>query len=92
MENKVNVQQLKEVLDFVGYVAEKSVLALKDGVQVTDLAIVADLELFNKAKLALDGINQLGAEAKDLDLIEAKELIVMAIDIVAKVVVAAKKA
>ena len=91
MENKLNIQQLKELLDFVGYVSEKSILALKDGLQITDIAIIADLELFNKAKLALEGISEVNGEIKNLDLLEAQELIVSAIAIVSKCVAAAKK-
>lgn len=91
METKVDIEQLKELLEFVGYVAEKSISALKDGAQITDLAILADLELFSKAKLAIDGINQIGTEVAHLDLNAAKDVIVLAVDIVSKCVAAAKK-
>ena len=76
MGNKELVEALKGVLALSAVLA----VALKDGVQVSDVAeVVAKLSsepVKSKLAAALEGIEKVPAEVKDLDVAESLQLIV----------------
>lgn len=90
-----SVKETKEVLVAVGDLAVLLVEVLKDGVQISDALKIADAlmkrpELLIELKAALDGIEEVPAELKDISLDEGIELAKVSAEIVKKVVAAAK--
>jgi hypothetical protein len=93
---KVGIKETKEVLDGLNSVAEEIISVAKDGLQVKDaVQVVEDLIMKPefKAKLvaAVDGINQIPAEIKDLDLAEGVQLVQFEYDGVKRIIEALKK-
>ena len=79
MSEHVGIKETKEALDGLNEVAVEIVKVAKDGIQVKDAAtIVEDLitkpEFKAKLVAAVEGINLVPAEIKDLDLAEGVEL------------------
>jgi hypothetical protein len=96
MGNEKSVQNVKELA--IGLIVIATMLAeeFKDGVQATDaISIFAKIkgneELQAKILLAYNGIDQVSAEAKDINLSEGVELIVALIPEIKKMIEAISK-
>lgn len=76
---QVGIKETKEALDGIFAIGQEVAKVAKDGVQVKDAATVAEDLLAHpefKAKLiaAIEGINKVPAEVKDIDFGEGVEL------------------
>ena len=97
-EAKVGIKETKELVIGANELAVLLVERLKDGFQVGEdvSAVIAklsgDADFKAKMEAAYQGVGQVGAEAKDLDLAEGLELIMVQATYVPKIVAAAKKA
>lgn len=96
MSEHVGIKETKEALDGLNEVAVEIVKVAKDGIQVKDAAtIVEDLitkpEFKAKLVAAVEGINLVPAEIKDLDLAEGVELAKFEYDGVKKIIEELKK-
>lgn len=92
---EMGIKETKEALIGVNELSLVLIKHLKDGAQLTDImAVVDDLknnpELLEKLKAAKEGIEQVPAEAKDISLIEAGELLMTQVGYVPKIIAALK--
>lgn len=88
---KIGIKETLEVLDLVEHVSVKTVEASRDGLGVEDLVKLVDPSLWVKGRAAVDGIGQVGAESKDLDISEVRALTDRLLVMVEKILEAAKK-
>jgi len=86
------IKEVKEVLAFVEELGVKVAGAASDGLDLSDVQVLMDAGLWAKAQAAFGGIEQVGAELKDLDIAEIAELASAAIMAVGAIVAAAKPA
>lgn len=96
MSGQIGIKDTKEALDGLNEVALEIVKVAKDGIQVHDAAAIVEVLLLKpefKAKLvsAVEGIANVPAEIKDLDLMEGVELAKFEFDGVKKIIEELKK-
>lgn len=94
--SQVGVKELKELLQGIGAFGAVMAEVLKDGAQVSDVAVVvgkliADPVLMDKIKAAVNGASLVGTEAKDLNFAEGVELAQCLYEQVVLILNAAKK-
>jgi hypothetical protein len=82
------IKEVSEVVKAVNKLSVDVIKGLKDGVQFDDIDII--IANIDSVKQAIEGVDQVGAELKDLDLNEIKELVNMAIELVMSVIAAIK--
>ena len=85
----VGIQETLDVLDAVQSLTVDAITAFKEhGVALEDITVV--MTNLGKIKTAIEGIGQVPAEIKDVDLAELKVLINKAIDMVDAILKAVK--
>lgn len=90
-EEKRGIKELLELVDFAEALTVKGIVAAKDGIGLEDTKLLVDPELWAKGKAAIDNVGEVGDEVKDIDVMEAKDLVVRAFDMVMAIVEATKK-
>lgn len=84
MAEEKGIKEITEVLDAAGALSVLIYKAQKDGGPASEigqriaLALMQNPEVIAKLKLAADGISEVPAEAKDLNMVEALQLIATA--------------
>lgn len=95
MSEEKGIEQTKEMIAAMNELAIFLISRFKDGVQMKDfLAMYTDLLMSSETKAimkkAYDGYEQIPAEIKDIDLIEATELISEQISLVPMLIASLK--
>jgi hypothetical protein len=88
---KMGIKETMELLDLAEHVAVKTVEASRDGLGVEDLTKLIDPQLWVKGRAAIAGVDQVGGEMKDLSIAEVRQLSDRVLQMVEKLLVAAKK-
>ena len=83
------IKEITEVIQAANKLSCDVIKGLKDGVQFDDINII--IKNIDSIKTAIEGVDSIGAELKDLDLNEVKELVSLAIDLVKNVIEAVKE-
>ena len=83
------IKEIREVIEAANKLSCDVIKGLKDGVQFDDINII--IKNIDSIKTAIEGVDKVGAELKDLDLNEVKELVSLAIDLVKNVIEAVKE-
>lgn len=85
---KVGLKETKEVLDAAKGLVLDSLKAAEDGLSLDDLNVL--FKNLEPLKNAIQGADQIGAEFKDLDVEEIKELVSCGVDLVFSVIAGVK--
>ena len=81
--SEVGIKETKEVISALKVLSETGVKAFADGVQITDLSHLSVLAAqFKTFQDAIEGIDKVDDEFKDLTLEEAKELVGEVFDLI----------
>ena len=96
MEEKKGVKETKEVLLAAKVLSLLIIKKAKDGIQVSDgvdiaAALLLDAEIKGAVSAALDKINEVPAEMKDLDILEGMDLAKFVLDSIPEYIEALKK-
>ena len=96
MEEKKGIKETKEVLMAAKVLSLLIIKKAKDGIQVSDgvdiaAALLLDAEIKNAVSAALDKINEVPAEMKELDILEGMDLAKFVLDSIPEYIEALKK-
>lgn len=89
MAEKIGLKETKEIIVAVKALAIDVIEGVKDGISMDDLTIL--FKNMDKMKVAMEGVGEVGAEMKDLDMLEIKELVAEGMDLVFAIIEALKK-
>lgn len=96
MEEKKGIKETKEVLMAAKVLSLLIIKKAKDGIQVSDgvdiaAALLLDAEIKGAVSAALEKINEVPAEMKDLDILEGMDLAKFVLDSIPEYIEALKK-
>ena len=92
MSEKKGIKETIEVLDFLEDLGVKGIEVADDGLDVTDIPKLLDMDLYKSAKEAIDEMDEVDDELKDLSEEEAQVIAKRAVEIVYSIKAAVKKA